>query len=468
MLFVILLTLSIGLVLVFIKNLNKDYWKKRGIVQVDSNAWHFILGKCSLSEIYKHIYDSHPNQDCVGTFVGFKPVLILKNLEDIQAVLQSDFQSFYGRGYKTNPKDTLADNLLLIDDYARWRLLRQKISPVFTTSKLKHMFSTIDRCASDFTEYIQFNKHAQENFFEALHTYISASTSASVFGINSQSQNTMVNPILNIGWNSTESLLVFNIKFALSNIFPKLFNFLNLKAFGKHKDFVVEVTRKVLRSRRETQEKRHDYIDACLEMLNQGLLHDPSTGYTLEATDEILAAQAFSLFVAGVDTTANLMNFILLELSNNPDILKRLHDEIDKVFENCKGNITHEELRKMEYLEMVINEAMRKYPPIGLMQRMCMKDTVLPVRNISIKKNTFAIIPIYGIHTDKKYFPKPEVFDPERFSPVNVPKIVKLSYMPFGEGYRICIGKICEWYKERFGINNVNFFFKMKVSFTLL
>lgn len=445
MLFVILLILSIGLVLVFIKNINKDYWKKRGIVQVDSNAWHFILGKCSLSEIYKHIYDSHPNQDCVGTFVGFKPVLILKNLEDIQAVLQSDFQSFYGRGYKTNPKDTLADNLLLIDDYARWRLVRQKISPVFTASKLKNMFSTIDRCASDFAEYIKFNKHAQENFFEALHTYISASTSASVFGINSQSQNTMVNPILNIGWNSTESLLVFNIKFALSNIFPKLFNFLNLKAFGKHKDFVVEVTRKVLRSRRETQEKRHDYIDACLEMQNQGLLHDPSTGYTLEATDEILAAQAFSLFVAGVDTTANLMNFILLELSNNPDILKRLHDEIDKVFENCKGNITHEELRKMEYLEMVINEAMRKYPPIGLMQRMCMKDTVLPVRNISIKKNTFVIIPIYGIHTDKKYFPKPEVFDPERFSPVNVSKIVKLSYMPFGEGYRICIGKICEW-----------------------
>ncbi|XP_034824098.1 cytochrome P450 6k1-like [Maniola hyperantus] len=466
MMFVILLACCGILVLVIIKTKNRYYWEKRGIVQVNSNAWHFMLGKCSLSEIYKNIYDSYPTQDFVGTFVGYRPVLILKNLEDVQAVLQSDFQSFYGRGYKTNPKDTMADNLLLIDDYARWRLLRQKISPVFTASKLKNMFSTLERCASDFTKFIKLNSHAKENVFEALHTYTSASVSASVFGINAESPNTMTNPILDFGWSSTESVKVFNIKFALINICPKLFNFLNLKTFGEHKEFIVGVLKKVLNNRHCSKEKRHDFIDTCLDLQNQEVMHDPLTGFELKATDELLAAQAFSFFIAGVDTSANVINFTLLELSNNPVILNRLHDEIDNIFENCNEKITYEEIRKMEYLEMVINESMRKYPPIGLMQRMCMKDTVLPSRNIKIEKNTFVVVPIYGIQRDEKYFPKPEEFDPERFSSENVSNIVKLSYIPFGEGNRICTGArfahlqiktALAWFLRRYTIKGYNY-----------
>ncbi|XP_039765335.1 cytochrome P450 6B5-like [Pararge aegeria] len=434
-----IILLAICIVLVFIKK-NRDYWNKRGIMQIDSNAWHFMVGKCALSEVYKNIYDAHPTQNCIGTFVGYKPVLILKNLDDIQAVLQGDFQSFYGRGYKTNPKDTLADNLLLIDDYARWRLVRQKISPIFTASKLRNMFATVDRCASDFVEFIESNQHAKENVFEALRTYISASISASVFGINSTSQNTMINPILDIGWNSTESVIVFNIKFAVSNIFPKLFNLLNLTTFGEHKDFIVGLMKKVLSSRRCMTAKRHDFIDACLELQKQGMMEDSLTGFKLDATDELLAAQAFSFFVAGVDTSTNMINFTLLELSNNPVILKRLHNEIDRIFEYCNDKVTYEDIQKLEYLEMVINESMRKYPPIGLMQRMCMKDTVLPSGNLKIEKDMIVIVPIYGIHRDDKYFNKPDVFDPERFSTENISKINKLSYIPFGEGNRICIG----------------------------
>lgn len=441
MFFILLSVWALLIFYLYFKNKNKNYWIKRNIVQVDKNAWHFIFGKCSLSEVYKVLYDKYPSQNYVGTFVGMKPALILRNLEDIQAVLQSDFQSFHGRGYKTSPKDELAHNLLLIDDYYRWKLIRQKITPVFTSLKLKNMFSVIERCATDFSMYIDKHRHSPEEIFEALHTFTSASISASVFGINSTIENTMESPILDKGWKRINSIILFNLTFALSNICPKLHSLLNLKVFSQNKDFFIGIMKCILKNRRETNDKRHDFIDTCLELQSQGKMCDVSTGYEINSSDEILAAQAFSFFIAGVDTTANSLNFTLTEISNNSNILRRLHDEIDNVLDKTKDKITYEDLKKMEYLDMVINESIRKYPPIGLMQRLCTKDTVLPTGGLKIEKGSIVIIPIYGLHRDSKYFPDPDNFDPERFAPENIAKIVKFSYLPFGEGNRICLGK---------------------------
>ncbi|KAI5638577.1 cytochrome p450 domain-containing protein [Phthorimaea operculella] len=168
-------------------------------------------------------------------------------------------------------------------------------------------------------------------------------------------------------------------------------------------------------------------------------MKDATTGFELEPTVEVLAAQAFFFFLAGSDTTAGTMHFTLLELSNNPPILKRVHDEIDKVFHN-KDQLNFEDIDKLQYLEMVVNEAMRMYPPIGLMQRKCTKDTKLPVGGLKVEKDCLVLIPVYAVHRDENHYPNSDVFDPERFSPENVKSIPKFAYMPFGEGNRICLG----------------------------
>lgn len=433
--------IAVCAILLFFKLRPSDYWTKKGVIQV--GAWEgpqlkFFIGNRSLPEYFKEVYDAYSTR--VGIYLGSRPALVLKDLEDVQAVMASDFQSFYKRGISTNPNDLLADNVLFIDDFKRWKILRQKLTPVFTSSKLKNMFYIIDQCARDFVEFVQNSGEMRAKPFNCLYTYTTASIGASVFGIDTRTKNTMESPFLDMSWKALEPTLKTNFKFFISGTFPKLFKLLKLRIFGEFEDFFIGSVRNVLESRRHDKVKRHDFIDMCLELQKNGLMKDPNTGYELEPSIEILAAQAFFFFIAGADTTANTMHFTLLSLAGHQDVLTRLHEEIDAVFAG-KEQLTYSDIEQLQYLDMVVSESMRMYPTIGSIQRLCTKDTWLPGAKVKIDKDTVIIIPVYGIHRDARFFLNPDSFDPERFSPNNLTNLKKFSYLPFGEGNRICIGK---------------------------
>lgn len=84
---------------------------------------------------------------------------------------------------------------------------------------------------------------------------------------------------------------------------------------------------------------------------------------------------------------------------------------------------------------------MRKYPPVQALVRKCTKQFRLPNSDVIIDEGTAVLIPVYGIHHDPKYYPKPEIFNPNRFTKEEVANRPASSYLPFGDGPRICIGK---------------------------
>ncbi|KRT83903.1 cytochrome P450 [Oryctes borbonicus] len=99
----------------------------------------------------------------------------------------------------------------------------------------------------------------------------------------------------------------------------------------------------------------------------------------------------------------------------------------------------------MKYLDRALAETLRLHPPAPFLSKTCRYDFDLPPSNaiskeVTIEESTPIIIPVYSLHRDPKYFPNPEEFDPDRFSDSNKANIVKGSYLPFGEGYRLCIG----------------------------
>ncbi|XP_063837965.1 cytochrome P450 6B5-like [Ostrinia nubilalis] len=429
----ILSTICIGLVLWFIlKEHNKDYWKKRNVVQLNDLYLKFMFGDRSFGEIFKEVYDNHPNELHVGSFLMMKPALVLRNIQNIQAVLTTDFENFHSRGSDLNDNDLLGDNILFISDYQRWKTIRQKMTPIFTSSKLKSMTSVIEKCAWDFTEMVKQNKELRDKPFSAIYTYTTASIGASVCGIDT--------PFLQMSWKAVEPSVKANLKFATAILSKKLFKLLELRIFGEHEDFFIGAMKRVIAARKKSPQQINDFIGLCVELQKAGPMKDKSNDYELEPTDELLAAQAFFFFLAGADTGANTMHFTLLELSSNPDVLQRLHEEIDRVFEETNGRITYEVVDKLVYLNMIINEAMRKYPLISSFQRECARDTVLPVGNLKVEKGVLMVIPVFAIHRDEKLFPNPEKFDPERFAPENAANFPKFGYMPFGEGKRTCIG----------------------------
>ena len=98
----------------------------------------------------------------------------------------------------------------------------------------------------------------------------------------------------------------------------------------------------------------------------------------LEWEDDDLTAQCILFFLAGFDTVAVLMCFMSHELAVNPDIQERLYEEVKEVNEELNGKpLTYEVLQKMKYLDMVVSETLRKWPPAVATDRYCNKEFIL-------------------------------------------------------------------------------------------
>ncbi|KAK9884813.1 hypothetical protein WA026_009040 [Henosepilachna vigintioctopunctata] len=94
----------------------------------------------------------------------------------------------------------------------------------------------------------------------------------------------------------------------------------------------------------------------------------------------------------------------------------------------------------MEYLDRAVNETLRKYPPLAGLSRICTKEYKVPGSHIVLEKGVRVMIPVSGIHHDPDYYPNPEIFDPDRFTEENKKTRPAFSFLPFGEGPRVCIG----------------------------
>ncbi|XP_011704882.1 PREDICTED: probable cytochrome P450 6a13, partial [Wasmannia auropunctata] len=150
------------------------------------------------------------------------------------------------------------------------------------------------------------------------------------------------------------------------------------------------------------------------------------------------AAQSNAFFQAGFETSSTTMTFALYELAQHQDIQDKVHKEIDEILSKY-NDMTYDAINEMTYLHMVINETIRKYPAIPILNRICTKEINLPTTNIRVPKGTSITIPILGLHLDPSIYPDPDKFDPERFNTEEIAKRHPYAYLPFGEGPHKCI-----------------------------
>ncbi|KAL6257077.1 hypothetical protein P5V15_012011 [Pogonomyrmex californicus] len=125
---------------------------------------------------------------------------------------------------------------------------------------------------------------------------------------------------------------------------------------------------------------------------------------------------------------------------------KKLQNEIDQTLKENNGQVLYEAVNAMEYLDAVICEALRMYPGLAILDRVCVNDFELPpalpgMKPFTIKKGYDVWISVYGLHYDPQYFEEPEKFDPERFLGEKRKNSLNCgAYLPFGLGPRMCIG----------------------------
>ncbi|XP_050355247.1 cytochrome P450 6k1-like [Nymphalis io] len=422
---------------------NERYWKKRGVTFYKKNKvlgvfWDFLTKDGPLFQKWYDVYKQYPNDPAVGVGSLLTPALYIRDPVNIQHVLTTNFNAFSHRAFNPNEEDVLANNILFLNG-KKWQLVRQSLTPLFTSSKLKSMYYIMEKSAQDYIAYLKDNPNLTKgDTFNNLSTFCCAAIGAAVFGVTTKS--IFKSPFLSVAHKAFKPTFLRNIQFTIANVSTSMFKTLNIKFFKEFEPFFIGAIKQTLRQRERENVKKHDFADICVSIQSKGTLKDLATGFKLEPTDELLAAQAFFFFIAGVEPTAFAMFATLIELGRNPEIQQRLHEEIDETFEKYDNKLTFDVIVGMNYLDMVMSEAMRLHPPIGFLSRVCTEDTVLPVGNIKIDKGTKVFTPIYELHHDPKYHPDPEVFNPERFSRENLKTMLDITFQPFGKGNRICVG----------------------------
>ncbi len=161
---------------------------------------------------------------------------------------------------------------------------------------------------------------------------------------------------------------------------------------------------------------------------------DEQTGGGMSAQE--VRDHVITIFLAGHETTAMAMTWTWFLLSQHPNEESKLHAELDSVLAGRAP--THEDLSKLAYTRMVVEESMRIYPPVHTIGREALADDTLVGQRIP-KGSTILIAP-WLLHRHVKLWENPGRFDPERFAPERAAARPRFSYLPFGGGKRICIG----------------------------
>lgn len=157
-----------------------------------------------------------------------------------------------------------------------------------------------------------------------------------------------------------------------------------------------------------------------------------------------LRDNVITIFLAGHETVANALTWTFYLLSQNPKEEKMLHNEVDSVFHD-EDNVASvaKDISKLEYTQRVFAESMRLYPPAWAIGRQAIEDC--KIGGYVIPAGSSILMSQYLMHHDFRYFPQPERFDPERWSPQEKAKRPRFSYFPFGGGVRSCIGETFAW-----------------------
>jgi cytochrome P450 len=205
--------------------------------------------------------------------------------------------------------------------------------------------------------------------------------------------------------------------------------------------------------------KETEYDDLLTKLLRAqdteagGDAASPKTGNSSGImSDHQVRDEVMTIFIAGHETTANALTWTFYLLSQNPDVERRLHEELDSVLSSSNNisinndsarTVSTDDIPKLQYTEKVLRESMRLYPPVWTIGRYVEND--YPVGEYNIGAGSSILISQYVMHHDPRYYEEPDRFNPDRWTDEFKTHLPRFSYFPFGGGIRGCIGESFAW-----------------------
>ncbi|XP_043251551.1 cytochrome P450 9e2-like [Colletes gigas] len=424
-----------------------NYFEKRGIPYPKQltqirNMWDAIVKQKPVTDLVEEIYNVHHEAIYVGFYDFMRPVITIRDIELVKSITVKYFEHFQDhQGFQDLQDEPLFSKNLFGLCGDRWREIRTLLSPAFTSSKMKSMFKLMLECADQYGNFMATlpeDKRTLE-LKDTFTRYTNDVIATCAFGVSVNSITDRNNKFYEYGRESTNFGRLAMLKIAMFRCVPFLVKMFGIKLVSRRvEDFFKDLVESTIKYRDDNNVVRPDMIQLMME--TRGKL-----GPGKELTIDDMTAQAFTFFFGGFESTSALMCFAAYEVGVNPDVQKRLQEEIDQVLENCKGEVTYDAINGLKYLDAVIYEALRIYPVIVVADRRCTKAFELPpalpgLKPYVIQKDEYLWIPIYGIQHDPAYFKEPKKFNPDRFLPDAKVVLNSGTFLSFGMGPRMCIG----------------------------
>uniref|UniRef100_A0A2A4JJD6 unspecific monooxygenase n=1 Tax=Heliothis virescens TaxID=7102 RepID=A0A2A4JJD6_HELVI len=415
----------------------------------------------------------------MGRYDFIRTMVLIRDLELVKSIAIKDFEHFHDhRSLADGDVEPLFGRNLFSLRGQEWKDMRSTLSPAFTSSKMKSMVPFMMEVSEQMINFLKKEiKESGGNYADVeckdlMTRYANDVIASCAFGLKMDSHNDRDNQFYVIGTETAN----FDFRKVLVTFgyacFPTLMKKFNLKLFSDViSNFFRDIIIGTMRNRQKNNILRPDMIHLLMEAKKGKLTHEEkaaeaNTGFATveesdigkvtikrEWSDDDLTAQAVLFFLAGYETISSAMAFLIYELAVHPEVQEKLANEIKEHDAKNGGKFDFNSIQNMPYLDMVLSEVLRLWPPAIGLGRECTKDYNLGKPNDKadkdyiLRKGDALVIPAWSFHHDPEYFPDPYKFDPERFSEENKHKIKPFSYMPFGLGPRNCIGSrfaLCE------------------------
>ena len=338
-----------------------------------------------------------------------------------------------GRVLKDNlenyPKSDVTKNILkpaigdsmFIAEGAHWRWQRRAASPVFSHRNISNLAPIMSAAAAVTCERLGTVGQVVDMYEEMVMTTFDVISNVTFSGSGTMASDE-VHHAIDRYIDQTARISLFDI-IGVPTWVPRPSRLFQPNALKQMKT----VADRAIESRKRLGAKP---VPDLLDLLLEG--EDPETKRQMNMAE--LRDNLLTFIVAGHETTALTLSWALYLCAFDPEVQDKLRDEAQSVL---KGRVaTAQDCDALPYTEQVIKETLRLYPPAAFISRTAQAADVLCEREIR-RKDT-VMLPIYALHRHHDIWDNPDQFNPERFADGYKPE--RYSYLPFGDGPRICIG----------------------------
>ena len=432
-----------------------NFWQKQGIPCASGiipglgNMTSVILLRESFHKLCENFYKENEKHSMFGFYQFTTPILLVRDPELVKSVLLTNFSSFQHNQMSIScPKE---DALFSINPFFSksdtWKENRAPLTNAFSGKKLKLMVPLIEEASSKMENYIRqklslANGKLELNLkkFFNLYTGEIAASGMGIQGNNFEEDSESVK-------NEWTFKKIIEIMFAspfftggylqiIVMFMPRLAKFFNIAMTPKEVDlFYRHSVKNILANRKREKRSNNDFLQMIVDFqLANGSKIDEETA---------LASHMLSFSVEVYETSAIVLSFLGFQLAAHPEIQEKVRDELKNVLQKYNGKLDYEVFKEMTYFDQVLNESMRLNHVVGAIAKVCTKEIQLEGSDglsCKVKPGNLAVISTFGLQMDPKYWPEPEKFDPDRFSEEQKEGRHKFTFIPFGEGPRICVG----------------------------